>query len=402
MFLFPTRERYRAIDDNYKLALVRLVFSFGTSAVGTVWSLYMHAIGFSDSTVGYITGGAVFLSLVLTLASTPILEFFQARRLLIFSLLLYTVSYVLAGLSTSKVLFVLVAVGTAIAVAIRTESFAILFRDTTSREKLSQREGLMYALVNLGWLVTPVFAGFLLARYGFPVVFFLSAAMFFVSMLMLVFSDMLRARKTFSSIDTDPFVSIKTYLARREMWYPYAVKFGLNAASGFVLVYLPIFLVERGASPAYIGAMISIMAAVHVLFDFKIGKIARPQQFKSFFVFGFVSSAVLLVWASFIQNPDVLLAVVPLAGVATLFVEPLQDTFFFSLIEKSEDEERLYPVYSTAAQLGGFVAKVLAATVLLFASEQFAYIAIALVLFAIAGIVARMRTQEVLVPAAVR
>ncbi len=402
MFPFLVRERYHNIDANYKLTLIRFVFSLGVAAVGTVWSLYMHHIGFSDSAIGYITGVAVLLSLVVSLANTPIIEFFRPRRVFVFSLLLYTVSYLLIALSTNKILFIVVAGVIAMATALRKGSFAILFRDTTSRELLPQREGLMFALANLGWFVMPVFAGLLLVSYGFTTIFMIATGMFVVSILMLLFSEVMYKRKEFNHIDGNVFKNIKQYFVRPEMAYPYAVRFGMNVINGFVVIYLPIFLFEKGISPVYIGAMISLMALIHALFEFKIGRVVETRPLKSFFVFGFVSMAVLLVGANFVQNAYILMMLIPLSGVATLFIEPLQDTFFFSLVRKSDDEERLYPIYSTANQFGGFVAKALPATVLLFAPERFAYLSIALVLVGIAFMIANMKEKHIHEMAATR
>jgi len=394
MFPFLVRERYHNIDANYKLTLIRFVFSLGVAAAGTTWSLYMHHIGFSNSEIGYITGIAVLLSLAVSLANTPILELFRPRRVLVFSLFLYAVSYLLIAFSTNHVLFIVVAGVIAMTTALRKGSFAILFRDTVSREQLPQREGLMFALANLGWFVMPVFAGLVLARYGFTTIFLMTVVMFTVSILMLLFSDMLYARKKFKHIDGNIIRNIKQYLKRTEMLYPYAIRFGMNVINGFVVIYLPIFLFEKGISPVYIGAMISTMALVHALFEFKIGRIAEHHTLKPFFIFGFLMMSVLLIGANFVQNPYILMTLIPLAGVATLFIEPLQDTFFFSLVRKAEDEERLYPVYSTANQLGGFVAKALPATVLLFAPERFAYLSVAFVLVGIVYMISHMNEVE--------
>ncbi|VAW33175.1 hypothetical protein MNBD_CPR01-519, partial [hydrothermal vent metagenome] len=185
------------------------------------------------------------------------------------------------------------------------------------------------------------------------------------------------------------------YFIRPELIYPYATRFGLNVINSFIVIYIPIFLVEKGVSPAYIGGAISVMALIHVLFDFKIGKVIRKRAFKPFFVLGFMLMTIILVGASFIGNAYLLLAIIPFAGVATLFVEPIQDTFFFSLVRKAEDEERLYPIYSTSNQAGRFVAKVLPATVLLFASEKFAYLSVALVLLAVAFMVIFMKEKDI-------
>lgn len=101
MFAF-LQERYHNVDSNLKLALVRFIFSLGTASAATVWSLYMHHIGFSNSTVGYITGGVALFSIVLLLISTPVLEFFRARRIFVASLVLYIAMYAFIAITVNK------------------------------------------------------------------------------------------------------------------------------------------------------------------------------------------------------------------------------------------------------------------------------------------------------------
>lgn len=383
MFLL-TRERYHNIDNNFKLAIVRFVFSIGTASAAMAWSLYMHHLGFSNSAVGYIMGGVVLFSFFLSFASVPLLEFLQVRRVFVLSILLYIVAYVAIALSIDKTLFIVLTYVLGAAVVFRVESFGILFRDSTSRKKLPQREGLLFAFANIGWFIAPPFAGVLLVRFGFPAVFLFAALAFFVALLMFLSNGVWRTQKIHKSIHSNVFANIAHYTRQKGLGYPYLVRFGYNAIGAFALIYLPIFLVERGVSPVYIGVALGFMSLTHAVFDYQVSRIAERRGFKLLLISGFLFTAVILTIAGFIQNGYVLLAFVPLLGIATLFIESLQDTFFFTFVHRHEDEERLYPTYNTAGQIGGFVGKALTATVLLFASERFAFLFIALLMLFVA------------------
>ena len=51
---------------------------------------------------------------------------------------------------------------------LKTDAFDILFRDISNDSNLNEDEGLMYTLINVGWLFGPLIAGFILVNLGTP------------------------------------------------------------------------------------------------------------------------------------------------------------------------------------------------------------------------------------------
>jgi hypothetical protein len=57
---------------------------------------------------------------------------------------------------------------------LKTDSFDILFRDVSNDKKLNEDEGLLYTLLNVGWLFGPSIVGFVLVKLGMSFVFITS------------------------------------------------------------------------------------------------------------------------------------------------------------------------------------------------------------------------------------
>ncbi len=394
MFDFINKERFRYTDASTRLAVIRFIFSLGTAGVGVVWSLYMNSLGFSESAIGYIAGILTLVSLFLSVKDTTLLEKFGEKKIFVTSLIIYIFSYVSIAVFRSTALFILISFLVTIAAVLRTESFAIIYRDSISNNKdVSRKEGLLYSLANLGWFIAPAFAGFLLAKYGYPVVFYLSALMFAVSLVIFSLNRGRVLKKNFKRSDGNLIGNIRKYFSRKELLFPYTVSAGLCLIDSFIIIYMPLFLFKRGLPVEYIGILISVMALIHAIFDFKIGDLVNKYGFKKFLVLGFLASAATLIIAGFISDVYVLFYLIMFGSFFTIFIEPLQDSYFFSKISRKEDEEKFFPIFSTAAQIGAVIAKIVTATILLFLAEKYTYWAIAFIM-AIVGILILFKKER--------
>lgn len=154
------RKHYK-LSKAKKISFLRLSIAIGLSCIDTVWVLYMNYFGLSESSIGFISSGLVILSIVFTIFSTPIIEYFKQTKILFWSLITAAIAYFIIGLSNSLEVFLLMASILTIASVLRTECLDILFRDNTSNKNLNKEEEFLYSLLNLGWLVGPLIAGFL-------------------------------------------------------------------------------------------------------------------------------------------------------------------------------------------------------------------------------------------------
>jgi MFS family permease len=126
----------------------------------------------------------------------------------------------------------------------------------------------------------------------------------------------------------------------------------------------------------FVGYFLSVVIVPLVLFEFMIGRLSLKYGFIIFFFLGFFLLMVVGILSFFSTNFYFTLIVLGLASIPMAFLEPLQDSFFFKQIS-SNDEEKFYPIFATAADFGSFIGKISVAVFLIFMPEKFAYIVIA-------------------------
>lgn len=371
--------RKRRFSVSSELIIVRLFLAIAFAIIDTVWAIYMYGLGLSESTVGYVSAGMIILAVTFSVFSTPLLQKFRQSRMLIISLLISIVSYVLIGLFHQLWLFLLLAGVLAIVAMLRIECFDILFRDNTSTKDLNKQEGLLYMILNVGWLIGPLIAGYVLAVSMTSSIFFAAAAFCVIGLIILITVHLKDINKHQVVLDTNMFSNAASFWRYKKTRLPYIMSAGIEVWWALVYVYTPIFMIRQGLSEQYVGLFISAIIVPLVLVEYSVGKWSVHLGFKPFFAMGFGGLALLSLILFFSHNVYIILAIVVLASFFVGMLEPIQDTYFFKNIRK-KDEEKFYPFYRTAAYVGSLIGQVVIATVLLFFSNNAAYLTMALMM----------------------
>ena len=138
-------------------------------------------------------------------------------------------------------------------------------------------------------------------------------------------------------------------------------------------------MLEQNISEEFIAIYFAIIIIPLILLEFEVGKISEKIGFRKFFIFGFGSLTIISIISYFSSNIYLTITLLALASFAMAFLEPLQDSYFFKLI-KEKDEEKFYPIYATAGDIGGFIGKIIISITLLFLPNEFAYLSIAILM----------------------
>ncbi len=364
-----------------ELILVRLFLALGLGAIETVWAVYMSSLGLSVSAIGFISSLFLVFSLLFAISSTPILEKFKQTHLLIMSLILSIISYLVLGFSHTLILFIIFALVIIVANVLRTECFNIIFRDNVSNKDLNGKEGLMYALLNVGWLIGPLIAGFFMINFGISSVFFVVALLFIIGYSLFLLMNLKSISKKRKKIDDNIFRNIKSFIKNKKMRSPYFMTLGIKTWWSFIYIYMPLFILYHGFGATTIAIFLSAIIIPLVLFERQIGQASLKFGFKRFFLIGYAGLMLTAITVFFIPNIIVQLILLVLASIFAAFIEPIQETFFFKRT-KTLDEEKYYPIFSTSRDVGGLIGKLPVALILLFLANKFAY----LTLFAIMAI----------------
>lgn len=380
--------KLRRLTVDSKISIVRLFIAIGLASIDTIWSLFMNELGFSDSTIGYISGALVLISVIVAIFSTPILEKYNQNKILIICIAVGILSYLTIGLFPSKTLFLIIVSILTIFSVYQTECFDIVFRDNTTKKKLNKEEGELYTLLNVGWLIGPIIAGYVMFKHNISSVFFVATTFLSIAIIILVLLHLREVHKQRKVLNRNIFHNIKDFFRNKKVHLPYILSAGIEVWWALIYIYVPLFMIKQGLPDILVGAFMAAIIIPLVLVEYFVGKNSEKKGFKPFFYWGYGILAMIsiaLFWLSNFIYIQLLLMII--ASFFVGFLEPIQDTFFFDNVKKDE-EEKYYPYYSTAAHTGGLVGKIAVATVILFLPTKYAYLAIGLFMafFALASL----------------
>lgn len=374
--------RKKIIKITTELSLIRLIIGIGLAGVQTVWVLYMKNFGISDPSIGFISSSLVIVSIITAFFSTLILEKLNEYKILITSLLVTIISFVLIANFINLYLFLFLTIILAICAVLRLDSFDILFRDKSKSQELNENEGLMYALINVGWLVGPLIAGFVLLTYGINIVFLSSAIFIGIGTIILLKLKIILPIKKRDKIDSSFFLNFKDYIKNKQLRISYIISAGIQIWWALIYIYMPLFIINNGVDKSSVGIFLASVVMPLIISEYGVSKLSQIYGFKKYLVSGFLLLSIFAFCAFLINNLHLTLFLLVLASIPMVFIEPLQDSFFFKQVRKI-DEEKYLPIYGTAIDIGSFIGKFSIAIILLFLPYNYAYLIIAIFMFLI-------------------
>lgn len=390
MFAFPHRVK---LSKSTELAIIYFIIGIGLAALDTVWALYFNNFGLSESTIGFISAGTVALCLIFSFFSTPIMQKYDKIKIIILSLISNIVCYVLIFIYHNVILFVILSIIISIAYVFRINSYDIIFRDNTETKNLNKQEGLYYSLMNLSWLIGPLIGGFVLLKFNIQSVFLFAAISTTLSLIIFMSLKLKPIDKKIKTYDINLIKNIKDYFKDKKRIYPYLMSSGIYAWFALIYIYVPLFILNKGVSEYYFGIFFAAVCIPPLISEYVVGKLSEKYGFKSFFILGYLGLFLSCIALFFINNVFVQIGILVFAGFFVACLEPLQDSFFFKMTYKYE-EEKYYPVYATATHIGNFLSKILIAGILLFFADNYAYLGISILFFCLALIATKIPNQK--------
>lgn len=382
--------RRKTFRKTTQLSLVRMILAIGFACIDTIWVLYMDSFGLTQSMIGFISAALVIVTLIASFFSTIILEKIDEFKILLYSLVVIASSYLVISFTEVFWIFILLSIVITIVTILKTDSFDILFRDISDDKNLNEDEGLMYTLVNVGWLFGPLIAGFILVKLGMNFVFITSSIFIFLGGFILYKLNFRLPEKKRDKIDSDIYKNLKDFFSDKKLIIPYCMAAGIEIWWALIYIYVPLFIIKNGLSEMFVGYFLSFVIIPLILFEFEVGKLSLKYGFRVFFFWGFFLLMVAGVVSYFSPNFYFTLVVLGLASIPMAFLEPIQDSYFFKQIT-SNDEEKFYPIFATAADVGSFIGKISIAGFLLFLPEKSAYLVMAVLMGILAVIALKVK-----------
>lgn len=312
-------------------------FAIATAFVAYIESSFLETI-VAKETVGLIFAASYCVALVVLAQLDRIIARLGKRNtvvaLLLFSLatLFTLIVATAAGVVIPAFIIYIVAVVTAwVGVDILIETFS-------SDVVTGRIRGTQLTIMNAGWVVTPVIAGFVLETYGFPKLFSIAlvVTMFVLAIVLISFR---RTEKHERIRAYGFFTTLRAVARHRALSHIFIIAFLLQFFYAWMVIYTPLHLVSIGIEWSDIGKIFSFMLLPFVLFQYPAGWLAdRWGSERLILVTGlviiamstsalfFVHTATLWIWAFLLFS----------TRMGASLIEIMRDTYFFKQVDKRD------------------------------------------------------------------
>ncbi len=244
---------------------------------------------------------------------------------------------------------------------------------------IGEIRGMNLTLMNLGIMLGPVTAGFLIARYGFSSVYLFSS---FLAVMMVLFTwQNFRYMETkISEYSVDNISSFfKKIIRRVELRDIFVIAFLLQFFYSWMIIYTPIYLTSLGFSYSEIGIMFAIMLAPFVIFEIPAGYLADKYLGETEMVtLGLLIMAFSTVCVFFVSGFWSFTIVLFVSRVGASIVEIMRDSYFYKIIKDKDIE--LINLFRATGPVSRIIAPLIATVVIAFFPMRYLYLLLGIVM----------------------
>ncbi|MDO8581882.1 MAG: MFS transporter [bacterium] len=236
--------------------------------------------------------------------------------------------------------------------------------ETFSSDVLTGRiRGTQLTIMNAGWVVTPVVAGFILETYGFPRVFTIA-----FGVTLLVFAIVFFGFRKIEHEHIRPhgfFSTLRAIARHRSLSHIFIIAFLLQFFYAWMVIYTPLYLLSIGIEWSDIGKIFSFMLLPFVLFQYPAGWLAdKWGSERGILITGltiialatstlfFVHTSTLWIWALLLFT----------TRIGASLIEIMRDTYFFKQVDKRD--VHLIDFFRNMGPLGYMTAPLVATAIL--------------------------------------
>ena len=392
MGLIVKKHREAIVGRDVKfLSFVNFLFALALASVTTIWALYMKSFLGTDYRVGMVSSILSAVSLISYFFLVPLTEKYDKKKLFVFSTFFIFVFYILFSYVNSLGFFLLCSLLITIVYALRAMSFGIIIKSKSKKESVSKNEGLIFTFLNLGWILGPLIGGFLMSRFGFIMVFFVSSFIVLFTLILFYLSN--TKVRNFNNQEKDNiFVNVLEFFRDKERRKIYFLTSGVSNWWIFIYLFIPLYIVDRGLDVKWVGYFLLAVAVPLIIFEYWFSEITSKYGFKKIFALGFLFVSIISFLGFFINSIFLLMGILVLASVGMAMVEPTTESYFLK-IENKKQMNRFYGPFSTSRDGGQFIGKVISSLILAFLSFKFLFIFYGLVMLLMFFVSLRIRNR---------
>jgi len=367
-----------------KLSLVSMIVALSSAMIDSVWAVYLDSFIHSEVGVGIISAILTLVSIISYFIFIPLIQRSDKSKLFSNSLVLFSSTYLLFALISDFFVFLLLAITVTFLYVLRITSFGIIIKDASSEKELVKNEGLIYTFFNIAWVLGPLLAGFLLARFGevtgTTLIFVLSSLLIIISFFVFKFARV-KNKNVIKKPSKKVWKNFISFFRQRDRVLAYLLGGGVYLWFCFIYLFIPLHIVRSGLPDAYVGYFLFAAAIPFILFEYYFSKKTCKIGFKKMFKLGFLLVAICSFVCFFLTDIYLILTFLVIASIGISMIEPVAEAYFFDILQTKKEELKFYSPYTTTVDFYHFLGRVSATIVLFFLPFKFLFLLFSFFMF---------------------
>ncbi len=344
-------------------------YAFAVALLSPVFPEYVLELSGAEYYVGMVIAVGSFVTLLVSLCISKIMH--KMSRLF----LLYSGFFIMAIVflqfffadSFGSVLVAQIIKGAAVAVLFVV--IPLMVRDYTARKSLAHEEGIYYWFINLAWVVGPLAGGVIAYYFGIDFTFLVSMMIVLAAVLFLQHEHVVEIASNEDEERSSSLVCVKEFFCNKYLRRAYLVDLGLFIWWSIATVCIPLYLASEGFPEFAIGIVLAIKLMPLLIFEKWVGNHTKDCDLGSNIRKGFLLIVMAVIAGALIYHVYFSIFMLLIASVGAAFIEPVKETYLFKNLKRSREND-LFPVYSTARQVGYLIGPALGGFIITFLGYQ--------------------------------
>ncbi len=240
--------------------------------------------------------------------------------------------------------------------------------------------GFNLTLTNLGFLAAPIISTQLLNQFGFKGVFSLAIAVTALIFIIAFFNLKQTGHHYTQKINYKDL--LKKLSPRKDIVNIYLVSVSLNFFYALMVIYTPLYLLNKGLDWSQIGIIFTIMLIPFIFLQYPAGLLADKKfgekeiLFISFIIMGI---ATIVFYLTDSVGVTILSIILLFSRIGAALVEILQTSYFFKRIDG--DDVEIISFFQTAKPIAYILAPIISSIILIFFEIQSIFLVSAIISF---------------------
>lgn len=353
-----TREM-KNLPRNVKLiSLMMFIYYIGWGISEPFMNIYFKDILGSYTALGFIAGLLPLFGIIWALTAARFEDRIHKNKLISSILLLYLpISFIILNLRSllSFVSFRFYHAFLATNLWLSSETF---LRKYSVKNKTAESIGLFDSAFGLSLIIGPIIGGLLIAEYSYKIFYTISLFAFLAFLVSLNLRDKIKVvKKKPAKISFKQ--EFKDFYNNKKLFHLASFHFFLTISSAFLIMLLPLFYKELGASFLQIGILTSLFYIPQIFESF----FSTLQNKKRAVMISLLSAAVLALFLFKIQNIYLLLIIAFLLGLCLSCIGPIIQGKAASYMPRNKIGQLYgvqYSMIHLASAIGPFFAGIIA------------------------------------------